>query len=375
MSLYWRWLPILLALLLMSEQAMAAWLSQVRARPKTLRSDGSAGSKGPVTIDFQLARAATVWLDIRDESEQVIYSSAPGRALEPGSHALTWHGNTRAGNAAPAGVYTYILRAQDARGATDRFDPSADTWGLPIRVRDVDYDRTAGVIRYLLPHAGRVRVRVGIKDGPLLHTLRLWEPQEAGPKHMVWDGRDASGTMWLAGNPKSYILINAYTLADNSIIVSGPSAASPPPAAITTLRRPVASRTPNGEERYYHALHRPWMRMPLTAYIHLPEAQETSSGYQLAPGSTRIVIDAPSASRAYLMASRFEVILFVDGVFLIEDEEGYLPYTYLWDTSALRSGEHLLTVNLISYEDHIAVKTVRIRIDEDTDGNAMKPAQ
>jgi hypothetical protein len=75
----------------------------------------------------------------------------------------------------------------------------------------------------------------------------------------------------------------------------------------------------------------------------------------------RVTVDAADAP--HLINSRFEVALFEDTTFLAEEEEGTTPFTYLWDTTRLRPGEHLLTANILSYDDHYGVATVRVMVE------------
>ena len=63
-----------------------------------------------------------------------------------------------------------------------------------------------------------------------------------------------------------------------------------------------------------------------------------------------------------LINSRFEILFFMDNVFLFEEEEGTSPFTYRLDTKGLNQGEHILTVNIYGYQDHIASHSKRIFI-------------
>jgi hypothetical protein len=75
--------------------------------------------------------------------------------------------------------------------------------------------------------------------------------------------------------------------------------------------------------------------------------------------SFRVRVDDPQ-ERARLINTRFEVMMFLDTVFLAEEEDGALPYNYRLDTRALPPGPHLLTVNLLSYDQRVGVQTVEI---------------
>jgi hypothetical protein len=60
----------------------------------------------------------------------------------------------------------------------------------------------------------------------------------------------------------------------------------------------------------------------------------------------------------------FEVALYVDLNFFFEEEESTTPLTYLWDTSQLTPGPHLLTVNVFSYDGRIGTLTRSVIVGE-----------
>ena len=55
-------------------------------------------------------------------------------------------------------------------------------------------------------------------------------------------------------------------------------------------------------------------------------------------------------------------MFFSDLVFLFEDEAGFSPFTYQLDVSKLSEGEHLMTIDLLSYDDHCAAVTKRVLV-------------
>jgi len=52
-------------------------------------------------------------------------------------------------------------------------------------------------------------------------------------------------------------------------------------------------------------------------------------------------------------------------IFIFEDEEGFTPFTYMWDTKGLPEGEHVFTVNIMSYDDHCGVESRKVIIKDD----------
>lgn len=64
-----------------------------------------------------------------------------------------------------------------------------------------------------------------------------------------------------------------------------------------------------------------------------------------------------------MVNQRFELALFEDLTFLFEEEDAVNPFTYLWDTAQVPPGEHLLTVNILGYENHFGVETRPVLIE------------
>jgi hypothetical protein len=48
----------------------------------------------------------------------------------------------------------------------------------------------------------------------------------------------------------------------------------------------------------------------------------------------------------FAIEQRYEILYFVDFNFVMEKEEGYSPSTWIWDTTSLPEGEHILTINI-----------------------------
>jgi hypothetical protein len=57
------------------------------------------------------------------------------------------------------------------------------------------------------------------------------------------------------------------------------------------------------------------------------------------------------------MNGRFEVMLFLDGVFLMEDEDALLPFTYRTSTRGVTPGRHAVTVNVVDTDGNLGTAT------------------
>ena len=71
------------------------------------------------------------------------------------------------------------------------------------------------------------------------------------------------------------------------------------------------------------------------------------------------------ADIAPLLHGRFEVMVFVDAEFWFEEEEGTHPLTFRLDTRGLPAGAHVLTVNLLTYDDRLASRSLRFYKEEE----------
>ena len=62
----------------------------------------------------------------------------------------------------------------------------------------------------------------------------------------------------------------------------------------------------------------------------------------------------------WLTETKYEMGLYIDNVFLMEEEEGTNPFTYHLDTRNLNDGFHIITANIIGYEGEVATESMRV---------------
>jgi len=90
------------------------------------------------------------------------------------------------------------------------------------------------------------------------------------------------------------------------------------------------------------------------------DSERTAEGIPVLKGIVPVKIVISERDRHHLESERFEVMFFVDTVFIFEDEEGFTPFTYMWNTKDLSEGEHVFTVNIFSYDDHCGVESRKV---------------
>ena len=115
--------------------------------------------------------------------------------------------------------------------------------------------------------------------------------------------------------------------------------------------------------QYIHARHLRARCHEPKFQVEFPEADsEKDPAVPILKGKTPVRITLDPEDKDYLTANRFEVMFFADGEFLFEQEEGVSPLTIDLDSKRLGAGDHLLTINVMDYEDHIGVRTLKVKV-------------
>lgn len=199
-----------------------------------------------------------------------------------------------------------------------------------IFAQDLAFDLETGEISYKLEEPARVRLRIGLSTvGPMLHTIYDWEEQEAGEHRVVWDFKDASGKVFFGQRSDFMVALACIPVSDADL-----------------------SRYRSTVKGYRQS---PGFRMEF------PESTVENDVPQIKDRDPiRITIDG--RDQMWLTESKYEVGLFIDYVFLMEEEEGINPFTYEINTRGLREGRHKITANIVGYEGEIGAKTVLVDI-------------
>ena len=73
-------------------------------------------------------------------------------------------------------------------------------------------------------------------------------------------------------------------------------------------------------------------------------------------------VSADPATLKLLEGRQFEVMFFFDHRFFAESERGYLPLNMPLDPGILSAGEHVLTVNVSTYDGLSGVVSRKVRV-------------
>lgn len=311
------------------------------------------------TLQFNLSEQADVTLAIYDGRDHQVYQQET-KTLAGGDHTLIWNGQDEAGKTVPPEAYSYTLTAKNAKGQSVH-DLTDLTGGAVVTAKDVRWDAATGTVRYILDRPARVNLRLGLQSGPYLRTLIDWVPRGAGSQAEHWDGQDASGVLKVADNPALTPVVKAYALPDNTLFVGAPQDrlqfAAERDAPV--LRERTAPPPP--KQMFDNA------QQPLDTRGDLPAIlgfdgvfKQDSEGRWIVSGQVPLTANVRDADRLRVLQRRFEAVFYVDGVFAHENEVGYLPLTWTWDTTQFNPGEHYVTLNIRGYEGNFGTATVKV---------------
>lgn len=330
-------------------------IEQVAVEPKTL----DFGKQTEATLRYALTDSAAVTIEWFDEDGRAIRRMPLGRQ-KAGKHAVSWNARDGEGILVPNEVYRYVIRAQSRRGQEAVYDPSQEAGGEEVEPRNFEWDPQTSRFRWVMPKAGRARLRIGIEGFPHLRTLLDWNPLEAGEQGLSWDGMDASGLIHLKGHPNLAIKLASFALAPNTVIVQGSDSS---PRTISSGSVTPGSAAPSGTAGYFHARHPRNLCREARLQIYFPQVRLDAVGRPLLRGKVLVRVILDPADKVRMTNERFELALFEDLSILFEEEEAIIPYTFEWDTSRLEPGQHLLTVNVLGREDHFGVSTQAVLIE------------
>jgi hypothetical protein len=314
-----------------------------------------------VAVRFNLNEPAEVTLSVFDGRDHRVYRASEDVAA--GDHALNWNGQDASGKPVPPEAYSYTLTAKNAKGQTVH-DLTDLTGGVLLTAKDVRWDATEGKLHYYLDKPARVNVRFGLQDGPYLRTVVDWVARSAGANAEAWDGMDASGVLKLSTHPAVQPVVKAYTLPDNTIFVG----ANADRIQFMVEKDASALRertTPKPAKEMFNLAQQPLdTRGDVTAKLTLGgDARQDKEGRWIVSGKLPLKADVADAQRQRVIERRFEASFYIDGVFSHENELGYVPLTWTWDSSQVNNGEHFVTLNIRGYEGNFGTATVKVMVD------------
>jgi hypothetical protein len=315
-----------------------------------------------VSLRFTVSRPASVEVLWVDAANQIVKSHAL-KSSGPNPLQVVWDGRDSRGRAVPSEAYRYVIRASAGDGGAATYDLADTVEAGLLPVQDILWVPEEQVIRYQIGKLSRVRLRVGFAEGgPLLATVVNWAVRSPGLQREPWNGFDTSGFLDLAKDARREITAVAYELPPNTVLVgkAGSAVVTAGDSAFTALQ-PTQVRS----KRMYDFAAMP--AQTLTDYAAVVRIDgkvlDSTSPLVTVRGIVPVEVDVPPKDRTLLVSRRMEPVLFVDGEFVFENEVGFIPMTWMWDTSRYAPGEHLVSVNLRGYEGNFGIATVKVKVE------------
>jgi len=348
------------ACVLAHTSAVALQLTQVHVD----RNVFDPARKEKADVKFHLDEPAGAELLLFDGRDVLVRTVRATAVLQPGDRAITWDGKDESGRVVPREAYHFVVKATSPGGATAVSDLSDATGGEQIVAQNVAWDADAHRIRYRLPQAARVNIRVGLQDnGPVLRTVIDWVARPAGDNEQAWDGWDESHVLDVGKHPKLSVFVDAYALSTNTLLVGPVTDAVALIDPLPWGRHEREGRTAPRKLMHYHSQQPIEQRGDVAVRVVLPEGlSKNAAGVPEVSGRVTVRLDVDPKDRDRVIRTRFEPVFFVDGTFAFENEVGYLPFSWIWDTSTMNEGIHYVSVNVRGYEGNFGMATVKVDV-------------
>ncbi len=336
----------------------AVEINHVFHKPKMFEPDNGQ----TVQVHFTLTKQADITLNIYDDRDLLIQQVFKG-SVPAGDQYLEWNGKDKAGVVVPAEAYRYTLQLRSSNNKPIEYDVSDFTGGKKITIKNIKWNSDDKQFEYTLKQPARVMIRVGLKEhGPLLANILNWVPRIEGQHVEKWDGKDASNILDLTKHPKLEIDMQAYTLSENTILVG----ANPDKVKFVNNTWKQQRRVKKQKKRKNMVAaqqQKPDTRGDYLARLVLPDnLLKNKDNVPIVSGQLRVQLTVDDVNRGVALNRRAEPVFFVDGQFAFENEVGFLPMTWILDTSRLNEGEHYLTANIRGYEGNFGLATIKIYV-------------
>ena len=316
----------------------------------------------PVTI----GQPGVISLEIYSPDGDLVRTITDGKVYSPGEYVLEWDGMDQWGDVVPSESYIPVIRLNHDKEILS-FDPRDDSGGEEADIKAI-LDNN-GTISFSLDQPTRVLIRAGFKSGPMMKSIMNWVPLNTGVHVIHWNGYDEDNLIKLLNSGKMSLLVAGYKLPDYSIIVTGRTRNS---YSEWNKKRYGSDEIPDMSKL---AFSRNGVRV--SRHYYLPRSVDidpkvnlritTSDGQQVRnlDGTEKdllLKVDMDEEDQWALQQSMYEVAFFLDGQFLSEEEQGYVPLTWRWHPGKLKQGTHLVTVNVSGFNGQVGVKSLEVEV-------------
>ena len=332
-------------------------------RVKPASFNPSRGDK--LDLYYTLSRKAKVTINIYDVDLQLVRTLVSGADRKVGQYREIWDGKDLDGKVVPNEAYFFCIESEDDSRQRVVYDPITFSGGEFADITQGQVSRQRGTVSYSLSRPSRVLLRAGVPGGALLKTVVDWEPRPAGEVTEYWNGKDEDGAINLWGLKNHAMVLTYMTLPETSVITFGNNAYD-----FRKYKSSLRNARPRKEDRPManarrispHFFKSRMTDRTFKVDMSFPELDNGGSSIPTVKDRLLVRVDVPQKDRDVLLNQQYEIIMFANTVFHAEEERGYLPFNYSWEIKDLPAGEHVLTVNVITFGDQIGVGSRKIRV-------------
>ena len=315
---------------------------------------------------YSLSRDARVTVQVFDADQQLVRTLVSDSQKTSGQNKETWDGKDSEGMVVPNEAYFFNIEAEDADRNRVVYDPVTFSGGESADLRHGQFDHDNGTLSYKLSQPSRVLLRAGVPGSALLKTIVDWQPRVAGEITEYWNGKDEDNLIEVWNAPNHMLILTYMTLPDTSAITIGNEK-----YGYREYKRSLKTARPAKEQRpmmNVRKLSPHFLKSRLTdrafkVRLSFPELDQTGSNeVPIAKEKLLVRIEVPEEDREVPLSQQYEIIIFIDSVFYAEEERGHLPFNYPLELTNLPPGEHVLTVNVITFGDQIGIGSRKITV-------------
>lgn len=317
-----------------------------------------------VYLSYTLSKPAVVTVNVYDPDQRLVavLSDDP---MKKGTHRITWDGHDMDGLVVADEAYFFTIIAKDKNGQTEIYDPTTFSGGQSHDITKVNIDPQQYSINYNMPEMGRIMIRMGIQGGPLMNQLVDWKPRVKGVVTEYWNGMDTDNLINIKNHPNFKMIVTYHSLPENSIIAFGNQSGN-----YLDYKKKLNSERPLKPEREtsmsglspHYSLERSVDYSPGIDVQFTNTHGRDKNGLTILNKKTMVKITLKEEDKNIFQNHQFEICLFLDHKFYAEDETGYTPFNWVWDLSGVEAGEHLLTVNISSFQDQIGLMSKKVLV-------------
>lgn len=312
-------------------------------------------------IQFRSERDGQAMVRIYDRRAYQVREFAVEHITANETVIIAWNGKDDQGRLVPDEAYFFTIEATDIQGNRAEYDPTTD---LKPRFAPmvVNYDSEQQKLSFIVDQDAVLDVRSGVSDGgPLLVKLVEWKPFLQGDYSIDWDGWGNAHAVQAASLPNHQLYSQITPLPPNSMLTVGnPDGQNDIYSLIypqNDLKR--KSSTDFADKRYSQADASPYRHLSPVFNFDFNNVIATENDLPVLGDKGSITLCLQESVKQRVTETRYEILLFVDFKFVTEIEEGRSPAKMNIDMASLASGEHVLTVNLVTLQGGLATLSKR----------------